>query len=339
MFAAAALVVLSSALGQSPALVAESRPVRHVVCVLEFQLSFSDAYQLNELCIAAPAAQELPHHQLKASTKMLSPAGGALAKELEAPFRAFMATRLRPVAKQSVFPIKIQYEATMLERRLVPGGAKSGALPGLDAKSRERWLAPTEWYDYKAPEFAKWLKQTALERGPRETPLAFAQRAFVTVSQKYAYKAATPGRPASQVIALKEADCDNLSFLYIAALRANGIPARMLLGRSSVKSASAAESGRMPGHGAVELYADNVGWIYCDPAGGASHPKKPLDHFGRSNGHLLVLQIDPDMKVPGSKADTVRTVRSLTSPSFASRGKGKTESKMTPLSWTVTAGP
>ena len=61
--------------------------------------------------------------------------------------------------------------------------------------------------------------------------------------------------------------------------------------------------------------------------------------FGQSNGHLLVLQIDPAMKVPGSKADSVRTVRSITSPTIAMRGKGKAESKMTHVGWTVTIVP
>jgi len=338
MYSSIALILVSFGSAQTPALIAESRPVRHVVCVLEEELRFSPTYQLTELSLAVGAAQDLPHHQIKVSTKMLAPTGGAVAKEPEWPFRAFVATRLRPAMNQPVFPVKIQYEATMMERRLVPAAGKKVA--PLDAKTRETYLAPTEWYDYKAPEFTAWLKQTKLQREQRETPLAFAQRAFLMLGQKFTYKSATPGQPASQVIALKEADCDTLSFVYISSLRANGIPARILLGRSAVKSVKPSEAGRMPGHGAVEFFADGIGWVYCDPAGGVQHARtKPLADFGHSNGHLLVLQVDPGMKVPGSKADSVRIVRSITSPTIAMRGKGKAESKMTHVGWTVTVVP
>jgi hypothetical protein len=337
MFSALTFVLFAPALGQPPALVAEARPVRHVVCVLEFELRFSPAYQLNELSVVAAAAPELSHHQIKVRTKMLAPAG-ELAKEPEWPFRPFVTARLRPAATQRTFPVKIQYEATLLERRLVPAAGRKPA--PLDEKTRAAYLAPTEWYDFKTPAFARWLDQTGLRREEREAPLAFARRAFLTLGQKFGYKSGTAGRPASQVIALTEADCDTLSFVYIAALRANGVPARLLLGRSTAKSVQAGEPARLPGHAVVEFYADDVGWVYCDPAGGVKRARtRPLVDFGQSKGHFLVLQVEPGMRVPGAKAETVRTVRSLTSPAYANRGKGKSESKMTPVAWTVTVGP
>jgi hypothetical protein len=66
--------------------------------------------------------------------------------------------------------------------------------------------------------------------------------------------------------------------------------------------------------------------------------KNPLQKFGSSD-HFRVMQVDPGIKVPGAKTDTVRTVKSLTSPSYAVRGKGKAEGKLTHVGWTVTAGP
>src|SRR5262249_17513252 len=194
--------------------------------------------------------------QIKVKTTMLSPRGGELAREPEAPFRPYVTTRFRPAATERTFSVKIQYEATLLERRLTARGA-AGA-PALDAKAREGYLAPTQGYDFKSAEFGQWLDRTGLRRGQAEEPLAFAQRAYVTLGEKFGYKAHTSGRPASQVISLADADCDTLSFVYIAALRANGVPARLLLGRPVAKSHKA-EGGRLPGHAVTEFYADGAG--------------------------------------------------------------------------------
>lgn len=101
-----------------------------------------------------------------------------------------------PPRPERAFPIKVRYEATPMERQLVPAmPAAVAAAPRLDPKEREAYLAPAKWYDYEALVFADWLAQAGLRRAAGEARLAFPQRAYLKLGEKFTYKAATAGRP------------------------------------------------------------------------------------------------------------------------------------------------
>ena len=95
--------------------------------------------------------------------------------------------------------------------------------------------------DLKSPALWDWMDHETLWRNDAESDLGFARRAFLAAARSLKYHFPTQTDRASAVCTSGTSDCGGLSCLYVAVLRANQIPARLLAGHWA-KSAKPATS-------------------------------------------------------------------------------------------------
>ena len=128
----------------------------------------------------------------------------------------------------------------------------------LTPAERSVFLAATTHFDFSSPRFQAWLRKEDLRRKKEERDLDFAFRAMESAGRTHTYRSELKSnRSASAVAAAGWSDCGGLSTLYVSILRANGIPARCLTGRSIDPNTT---------HVKMDFYAEDVGWVPGDPA-------------------------------------------------------------------------
>lgn len=260
-------------------------------------------------------------------------------KELSVLHRPVTEVALSGPALSKAIPIQVTFETTLIARRLVPRTAsrKPPAVAPLPDEEEKFYTAETKLYDYTAPEFVAWLDKHKLRKGPKESDLAFATRAFLLLPRLYQSEL-TKLQPASQLCNLPKLDCDTLSAVYVSALRANAVPARMVGGFPASNRGLPKEGGdHIIGHAVAEFFIQGVGWVPCDPRAGVDHKAKPLDHFGTSSGGLVAFKVDVDMELPVWSADKPALRNTL--PVQFWRFKGKPEVKYVEQDWAVAAKP
>jgi hypothetical protein len=82
--------------------------------------------------------------------------------------------------------------------------------------------------------------------------------------------------------------------LFVAALRANEVPARTLWGRW----AKPQEGDYGQWHVKAEFFAEGIGWVPVEMAGALAWSGVDLDDlFGRDEGDFITLHIDTDLLV------------------------------------------
>jgi len=174
------------------------------------------------------------------------------------------------------------YEVSITRRTLEPG---AGSIPvrRLTAVERSLFLAATTHFDFSSTRFQAWLRKQDLRRKKDERDLDFALRAMEGLVQTHSYRfELKSNRSASAVAAAGWSDCGGLATLYVSILRANGIPARCLTGRSIGPDTT---------HVKMDFYAENVGWVPGDPAVAiGSH--RALAGFGRDHFNMVITHFD-----------------------------------------------
>jgi len=146
---------------------------------------------------------------------------------------------------------KIEWQATLYGRKLVrrQAGTKYTTPSSLSTAERTASLAETKTLDFSSPDFQDWLNEHKLRRRRNEDDVEFGRRAFlaVTRSMKYDY-ALKMDRRASHLCGDESADCGGMSVLFVAAMRANQIPARVLLGAWTRRTVDGTiqRAGRLP---------------------------------------------------------------------------------------------
>ena len=174
------------------------------------------------------------------------------------------------------------YEVSITRRTLEPG-AGSTPVRRLTTAERSVFLAATTHFDFSSSRFQAWLRKQDLRRREDERDLDFAYRAMEALVQTHAYRfELKSNRSASAVAAAGWSDCGGLSTLYVGILRANGIPARCLTGRSIDPNTT---------HVKIDFYAQDVGWVPGDPAVAiGSH--RALAGFGRDHFNMVITHFD-----------------------------------------------
>jgi hypothetical protein len=191
--------------------------------------------------------------------------------------------------------VKTHYRATLYARQLLvrqPGDGSAGP-PDLKPVVRANYLRSTLHLDYRTPGFGQWLVRAGLRRARGEGEIPFAQRAFRKIAQQeLTYACPARFKRASEVVRARQGDCGSFANVYVSTLRANGIPARALIGRWATSTQPADKTGGQPFHQThvkTEFFARGVGWVPVDPTCGI---------FGEDGGDFLTLHVDPDMDVP-----------------------------------------
>ena len=146
-------------------------------------------------------------------------------------------------------------------------------------------------------------------------------------------------RHASFVCQHDSADCGGMSILYVATLRANQVPARVLFGRwakSAVAGATLQGAPYHQQHIKSEFFAQGIGWVPADLSRAVTADKSPegLRHFGYDSGEFLTVHVDPDLEFNSGLFGT-RTLPYLQSFHYYARGDGKLSHLKCDLDWQV----
>lgn len=277
----------------------------------------------------------------------LRPAGDAY-RDLSLRHRALLRARV-PATNESLrhtFRAQVDYAATLYSRHLVerkPGEA-APTVRAPSAAEREASLATTTTLDYENAEFQSWLKKHKLHRRRQESELDFGRRIFlhITRSLKYDY-AEKMDRHASHLCDADAADCGGMSVLFVSAMRANDIPARVLAGRwakSSVPDAQVNGVVYNQQHVKAEFFVTGLGWVPVDLSSAVVHDKTDagLEYFGHDRGDFVVMHVDPDFTV-----DTVhfgeKSFTFMQGFHYWVTGSGKLDGETMKLRWTVNVDP
>ena len=270
--------------------------------------------------------------------------GGRPVHELGGMGRSLLFARVpvKGVRWRDGLTVRVEYEATLsvrhLERRK-PGTPAPHVVP---LNPRERRAAMTEGapFDFRSSDFQGWMDENTMRRKPDEEEVDLARRVFVAIKKRFRYVYTKDmDRLASRVGKASRSDDVGLAIVFVSALRANGIPARLLCGRWARPTKPGWNAADEP-HVKAEFFATGVGWVPADP-GTAVHAEKPsegLEHFGRDNGDFLTLHVDTPIEI-----DTIhfgrKTIDGLQSPSFWVTGTGTFEGLTLPVTSKIRVEP
>jgi len=238
--------------------------------------------------------------------------------------------------------LHVTYRTELMSRDLKPrdGDTKAVAveLPGRAELAAA--LAASDCIDFKTPDFQAWLDREKLRPNPEETEMDFAARAFrwVRDSCKYEYTAAMD-RSATHVCSCKTSDCGGLSALFVSILRANGIPARRLVGRWAASAKPGAKVGEVEyyqQHVKAEFFAAGIGWVPADPASAVLWDKSAdgLTYFGHDPGDFITFHVDGDFLIDTHYFGK-QTVPYLQGAAFWVKGTGTVDGYRVETQWEV----
>jgi transglutaminase-like putative cysteine protease len=233
--------------------------------------------------------------------------------------------------KEGQFPkwltFKMDFDADLFARKLVPRNPGNAAPKAAALSDEERKLAllPTRTEDYTNPVFAEWVARHELQRMDQEGEVDFARRVFQYIAKNFKYDyQGKMDKIASQICTGQKGECARLSILFVAVMRSQGVPARVLSGRLARASLSNIVKG-IQTHSWPEFFALGVGWVPVDPAYAVASDKSPekLKYFGNDAGDRVVFHVDLDLTfIPSGDRGQTITRRFLVIPVYAASGSG-----------------
>lgn len=215
-------------------------------------------------------------------------------KEFSPLKRELLLARIVGAPKQVTPTLSV--EGTLYSRKLCPRPAGVAAVPDLSAEDFKNYTRSSASVDFNTKPFQFWLDHANLRRD-----ITFARRAYLFIRHNFVYEFPGGDGRATLVAERGTSDCGGLSCVMIAALRANGIPARMLLGRWAQSDAPPDKiTGEAYGqwHVKAEFFAKGVGWIPLDVAAAVTDKDRgEFAHFGNDPGDFIALCMDQDIEV------------------------------------------
>lgn len=101
----------------------------------------------------------------------------------------------------------------------------------------------------------------------------------------------------------RRGNCTDIHSLLIGMARAQGIPARFVIG---FPIPSGQSEGTLPGyHCWADLYIDDRGWIPVDASEAIKHPRKAGYYFGKLDEHRVAFTIGRDIHLESGSEDVV----------------------------------
>ncbi len=347
-FARALVVVFlfaGTAFAQPPApkhkIVATDRQT--VTATITYEMK-TTKFAVTKWMVFLPEPPELPS---QGKVKTTATPGGKLVTErspLARTVRYFELSVANPVPGGGL-SLKLEVEATLRARTLVElqDGEAPPAVVALTATEKKYYLSSTTCVDHDAKPFQAWLDAKELRRGKTETPTDFAARVLEVIRADYTYHYdPEEDKRASVACKANATDCGGMTYLFVAAMRASGVPARALVGRQAITrkpGTTAAQQDHERPHVRAELYVAGVGWVPVDPSYARSGKSKPVATFvGHDPGDLLVLHLDVDLQL--RYPDRVRETQLLQlGPHYWSKGNGTFDGYFGPTGWELKATP
>lgn len=341
--AAVLLLAAGPAAAQAPRYKIEAADRQTVAAAITYEVRTTD-FVVTRWTAFLPEPPELPS-QVRVKTTA-APAGKLVAEN--SPLGRKVRLIDVPVADPrsgAKLALRMDVAATLRSRKLVrlkPGEAAPAA-PPLTPAERRYYLAPSPRVDFDKDEVREWLDAKGLRREKGEDPVEFAARAVGVLRAGFEYKFdPAEDKRASVACTRKATDCGGMSYLFAAAMRANDLPARVLVGRR----AKPREPGAGPGdlgydrpHIRAEFHLAGVGWVPADPADAAAAEGRPAAAFvGDDPGDLLVLHADADLRLPFPDKERTAPLLQL-GPYYWATGRGRFDGTTGPTGWEVKTTP
>jgi len=274
--------------------VLESQPVRRVQATLSAPFTCDDG-AVQRWAVFPAAYPELPRQR----GVRLTFTPEATAMQDDGPLKQKVHI-IRVEGRPKGFELKVQCEMTLYTNRLVPALAKPGPAKVTLAPADARIFTQVT-QDMTTKVFKDFVSKHKLNRDPKETDLEFARRAFLVIAREFTY--IVPNPAGKDVIECGKGDCGGLSWVFVRVLRANDIPARLLLGRWAYSETPGKNPAQPPldpkTHAKVEFFAAGIGWVGADPSGGVTTMAagNPLTSFGNEAGDFIVTDFDIDRQI------------------------------------------
>ena len=190
--------------------------------------------------------------------------------------------------------IQISYTGTLQTIRLAPGRPLTPVLP-LEPAMRTVCLATDRELNFKDATFQAYLDRESARFQPGDKPLDFAYKCYRYITQRFTYGDGPP-HLLTNLAREPKTDCGGVSQFFVGLCRANGIPARLLVGRWAISGKDDAPMDQC--HCMAEFWVDGIGWIPVDATSGLGKPEADgLDFFGKFNGNLLVFHYGIDLPI------------------------------------------
>ncbi len=160
---------------------------------------------------------------------------------------------------------------------------KAGSLKDIPVDVRKRFLADDDKYRLQDPVIQDAVKEAVTRP---DNPYWIARDIYDYIHQKMFYKRIGGWDIAPTVLQRGSGSCSEYTFVYIAMLRAAGVPARYV-GSVAVRGEDA--SFDFVYHRWVEVYLPNYGWVPVSADGGDQEsPRDQAMYFGHQYNRYLV---------------------------------------------------
>lgn len=313
---------------------------QRVYCKMQWTVTEPNSYTATEWLVYAPKAPDTGMQTDTASRMTVrKDLLGRTIQELSPLHRELLGARFSGDACPHECNATIEYWATT-KKIALSTKPSSEPVEHLTDQERDKWLSPTTHYDFESPEFRQWLVAKGLVKKAPESDIKFAWRTYDYLVSSYAYSFnPDQNRCVSSLCKDTTVDCGAASFLFVAVMRANGIPARSLIGRL-LQSDEGPEIGASQAnvHVIAQFFTKETGWVPVDIAnamGGGSG--KRLCNFGVFDGNFLTMHIDPDFQLD-SNYFGIKEVQLLQSPMFWTIGQGSLDTTRK-IVWKVITQP
>lgn len=277
---------------------------RHVVGVLVETFSHENWRSLPRLEFLAPELPDLPRQEVVATrlhatgreengTETFSESGPDKRRFVRLEFaRDWLDPR-------SPTEVILEYEAKLYPQTL-RAGPPPRPVPDLTPEEKRRYLRASHTMDFDDRKFRRWVVQTGLRKEEQEGVFAFGHRAFRYLVDHCRSGGNTEGydsRRPSVVSQTLASDCGGLSLLFVAVMRANGVPARSLFGRWA--NTQTDDYGQF--HVVSEFFVPSSGWVPVEVINSiGSKPEDSDAFFGNDGGGFITFHLDTDLEpVPG----------------------------------------
>jgi transglutaminase-like putative cysteine protease len=245
-----------------------------------------------------------------------------------------------PGAKMSV---EVGVQATLRSRKLVAlaDGEAAPKVSPLTAAEAKYYTSPGPTVDFDHAAVKAWVERKKLKLGKGEDPVALATRALDALREDFNYSYSRGRNKASEAVVEPTSDGAGLSYLFVAAMRANKVPARPLCGRLAMKRKADSKPGEFEHdwyHVRAEFHLAGVGWVPVNPGASVLTSGPVRDLIGNDAGDFLALHADVDVRLPFPNRPRVVPTLSV-GASIDAFGRGPFDAAAQPSGWDFTATP
>jgi len=217
------------------------------------------------------------------------------------------------------FTVRTTLTATIYDQRL-ERGSPARPVPPLTPQERQKWLEPTNTYDFHAPIVKKWMDDHKMWKGKEEEVLEFVHRVYKQLRVHMPYSTKEGGAwVCSQILKVGFGECCRHSIVTTSILRANKIPARTVCGLWAIDNKS------QGAHCWGEFFLHGVGWVPYDTTLGDD--KKSEAYFGTKKGEILAGMVDFDWVIDAGSFGRKRVAGIDAFPAFWSKGDGNMDNE------------